>query len=150
MKRIIIMLLMLLPATGIYAQEAFAKKIGSIKNVSAISISKTMLSLMPNIKTGNNNLGNVARKLDRLEILDSEDRRAAALLKQRCLQVIQKEGFETLMTIDENGEQSDIYMKESGKGKNQYVLISTGKSETSVIVLTGNVTLKEIKNVMGH
>ena len=48
------------------------------------------------------------------------------------------------------GISTGIYMKEFAGGKKQYVMISAGKSETSVIVLTGRLTLQDIKNVIGQ
>ena len=53
------------------------------------------------------------------------------------------------MNVNDNGEQSGIYMKNFPGGTSQYVLLTVEKNETSVIVLTGKLTLQDIKNVMG-
>lgn len=53
------------------------------------------------------------------------------------------------MNVNDSGEQSGIYMKNYPGGTAQYVLLTVEKDETNVIVLTGKLTLQDIKNVVG-
>lgn len=135
---------------GIAAQEMFTSKFGNVKDVTSVFISKSLLNMMPDVKSNGMDFASVASKLDNIQILDSETAAAANTLKDGCRRIIDKEGYENLMNVNDNGEHTGIYMKEFAGGKKQYVMISAGKSETSVIVLTGRLTLQDIKNVIGQ
>lgn len=52
------------------------------------------------------------------------------------------------MDVNGEGESTGIYIKEFSGGKKQYILLNTDSEDTSVIVLTGQLTLQDIKNVM--
>lgn len=149
MKKIIILLIMAIYVANLSAQESFTNKFGNIKGVTSVYISKSLLNMMPDIKSDDMNLGCVANKLDNIQILNSETKKAAALLSNGCRQIISKENYENLMNINENGEHTGIYMKNFSGGKTQYIMLSTEKDETNIIVLTGRLTINDIKNVIG-
>ena len=132
------------------AQESFIGKLGKADGVTSVYVSKTLLGMMPDMKSGGMNFGAVASKLDNIQILTSETKSGARKLKNGCRQIIADGRYEYLMNVNDNGEHTGIYMKEFAGGKKQYVMISAGKSETSVIVLTGRLTLQDIKNVIGQ
>lgn len=149
MKKVIILLMMAICVANLSAQESFNNKFGNIKGVTSVYISKSLLNMMPDIKSDGMNLGCVANKLDNIQILNSETKKAAALLSNGCRQIISKENYENLMNINENGEHTGIYMKNFPGGKTQYIMLSTEKDETNIIVLTGRLTINDIKNVIG-
>lgn len=149
MKHLIILLMMLMPVTAVSAQDSFFKKLGSTKGVSSVYISKSMLAMMPDIKAGDKDMSKVTKKLDYMQILNSETPQGAATLKQECLKIMKQGGYETLMNVSDKGEKAYIYVKELSHGKRQFVMLNIEKSETTVFVMTGKVTLKEIKDVMG-
>lgn len=150
MKHLIVLLMMIMCAADMTAQESFTDKLGTGKGVTSVFISKTMLSMMPDMKSNGKDFGAVASKLDNIQILNSENAAAAAKLKKGCLQIISKNNYNYLMNVSEGSEKSGIYMKEFGRGTNQFVLLTTDKSEVSIIVLTGKLTLKDIRKVMGQ
>ena len=76
MKRTyIITLLLSLCSLFTYAQDSFFDKFADMEGVTSVYISKAMLSLMPNMKTEGVNIGEVASKLDKIQILSCEKTR---------------------------------------------------------------------------
>ena len=73
MKRTyIITLLLSLCSLFTYAQDSFFDKFADMDGVTSVYISKAMLSLMPDMKTEGVNIGEVASKLDNIQILSCE------------------------------------------------------------------------------
>lgn len=138
-----------LVTASLAAQESFTKKFGNIKGVTSVYVSKALLGMMPDMKSNGMNFAAVASKLDNIQILNTETKAAANALKDGCRQLIAKGKYESLMNVSDGGEHTGIYMKEYARGKRQYVMLNTDKDETSVIVLTGDLTLQDIKNVIG-
>ncbi len=148
MKQLILSLAMALCAICAAAQESFIDKLGKADGVTSVYVSKALLGMMPNMKSNGMNFGTIASKLDNIQILSSETRSGAKTLKNGCRQIITKGRYEYLMNVNDDGEQSGIYMKTFPGGTSQYVLLTVENSETNIIVLTGKLTLQDIKNVM--
>ncbi len=138
-----------LVTASLAAQESFTTKFGSIKGVTSVYVSKALLSMMPDMKSNGMNFAAVASKLDNIQILNTETKAAANALNKGCRQIIVKEKYENLMNVSDGGEHTGIYMKEYARGKKQYIMLNIDEDETSVIVLTGDLTLQDIKNVIG-
>lgn len=151
MKKMIILLLMTLSsAANIWAQESFIDMFNGKKGITSVYISKSLLGMMDNFKSHGKSFSSIETKIDNIQILTSENRSAANLLKKECKRIISERKFKYLMNVNDNGEQSGIYMKEYANGIKQYILLTTESKETSLIVLTGKMTLNDIKNVMGN
>lgn len=74
MKRTyIITLLLSLCSLFTYAQDSFSTSSLIWTGVTSVYISKAMLSLMPDMKTEGVNIGEVASKLDNIQILSCEN-----------------------------------------------------------------------------
>ena len=83
MKRTyIITLLLSLCSLFTYAQDSFFDKFADMDGVTSVYISKAMLSLMPDMKTEGVNIGEVASKLDNIQILSCEKPDIIAKLKK--------------------------------------------------------------------
>lgn len=63
----------------------FFDKFADMDGVTSVYISKAMLSLMPDMKTEGVNIGEVASKLDNIQILSCEKPDIIAKLKKRQL-----------------------------------------------------------------
>lgn len=155
MKRIIsIALLFTLATIAVVAsaQTSFAKQFKGKDGYSCITISKAALRLMPGQNVMGNymgiNVGSVADKLDRLEIIETSTPRAATELKKACEQWIESDGFEDFIDIDEEGERTSIFIK-TGSEQNVFLLLDDEKDgDTDVIILYGTMTLEEMRNII--
>lgn len=61
------------------AQDELFKKYENTKGVETVYISKSLLSMMPNMEMGNVKIGKVAGKMDRIQVLNCE--KGSALIK---------------------------------------------------------------------
>ncbi len=150
MRHLILLIFVAVCTVSAPAQESFIDKLGNIKGVSSVYVTKSLLSMMPDAAGSGQNFGAVADKLDDIQILNSESRQAAKALREGCLQIIRNGKYKKLMNVNDSGEQSGIYMKTYSKNKHRYVMLTVESEEVNVIVFTGNLTLNDIKKVIGN
>ena len=149
MKRTyIITLLLSLCSLFTYAQDSFFDKFADMDGVTSVYISKAMLSLMPDMKTEGVNIGEVASKLDIIQILSCEKPDIIAKLKKETAFISPKNGYEELMRINDEGEKTIIYLKRNKNKEKEFVLMSQEKNEFTIIAITGNLTLQEIQGII--
>ena len=145
MKKLILLLLTALMTLGAPAQESFKNKFNNVKGITSVFISNALLGM--DVSCAGFNLGPMAKKLDNIQIFNSETKAAANMLKKGCLNIIAKEKYESLMNVNEADEHNSIYMKQFAGGRNQYVLLNVEEDETSVIVLTDKLTVDDIRKI---
>ena len=130
MKRTyIITLLLSLCSLFTYAQDSFFDKFADMDGVTSVYISKAMLSLMPDMKTEGVNIGEVASKLDNIQILSCEKPDIIAKLKKETAFISPKNGYEELMRINDEGEKTIIYLKRNKNKEKEFVLMSQEKPD---------------------
>lgn len=149
MKRsYIITLLLSFCSLFTYAQDSFFDKFSEIEGTTSVYISKSMLSMIPNMQTEGINLNHVIKKLENIIIINCEQPAVIAKLNKELQYISPKNDYEELMRINDAGEKTTIYMKQGKTGKKEYVLLNNGKNELNIIVLIGNLTLQEIQGVI--
>ena len=131
-----------------YAQDSFFDKFSEMDGVTSVYISKAMLSMMPSMKTKGVNIGEVARKLESIQILSCEKPALIATIKKELEYINPKNGYEELMRINDTGDKTTIYLKTNKNDKKEFVLLTSGKNELTVIVIVGNLSLKEIQGIV--
>ena len=102
---------------------------------------------MPDMKTEGVNIGEVASKLDNIQILSCEKPDIIAKLKKNSF-MSPKNGYEELMRINDEGEKTIIYLKRNKNKEKEFVLMSQEKNEFTIIAITGNLTLQEIQGII--
>lgn len=147
-KYILILIMFATTMLGAMAQESFAKQFKGKDGYSCVTIGKAALKMMPAQSRKNLKVGRVADKIDRLEIVSANNEESSARLSEACNYWIEKDGFESLIDVDDNGEQASIMMKSNGKN-NIYLLLANEKRNTSVIIIYGTLTLEEIREMTG-
>lgn len=150
MKKLILIFLTALTVLGAPAQESFKNKFNNVKGITSVYISKALLGMMPDTNSAGLNLGPVAKKLDNIQIFNSETKAASNTLKKGCLNILANENYENLMNVNEDDEHNSIYMKQFAGGMKQYVLLNVEKDEINVIVLTGKLTIEDIRKITGQ
>lgn len=149
MKRTyIITLLFCLCSLFTYAQDSFFDRFADMDKVTSVYISKAMLSLMPDMKAEGVNIGGVASKLDNIQILSCENPSVIAKLKKELQYINPKNGYEELMRVNSEGEKTSIYLKQKNNEKKEFVLINSKEGEFTIIVITGNISLEEMKGIV--
>lgn len=147
MKRILILMLIVLTAGICRAQEALFSKYNNTKGVETVFISKAMFRLIPNVEAYPNNIGKIASKLDRLQILNCERPSMVKSIADYAAAIYKREHYEIVMHLTDGDDNTTIYMKPRGRGKNEFALIDLEKNEISIINLVGNISLDDIKQI---
>ena len=151
MKRIsIIVLLMTLCSVYSYGQQSFFDKYAEMDGVTSVYITKSMLSLFPQGQTNVNgvNIGNIASRLDNIQILSSDKPDIIAKLRKETADINSRNGYEELMRIREDGEKTTIYFRDKKQEKKEFVLLTDEKDELTIISIVGDLTLQEIQGII--
>ncbi len=155
MKRTIFLLILML-AMGMEAgaQESFAKQFKGKDGYSCVTIGKAAMKMMRSKSTlgregfgGKLNIGNFADKVERLEIVSASTPKTAEKLSKECKKWIERDKFESVIDIDEGGQQASIYAR-TGSDQNIFLLLAQDE-ETSVIIIYGTMTLDDLQGIIG-
>ena len=132
------------------AQKAIFDKYEDTNGVTTIYISKTMLGMIPNVKAGKHDIGNIASKLDYIRILSCEKPALFSKLIDEARKTYRSGNYETIMKMNDDGEKMTIYQRTLKDGKNEFALLTEDKDEVTIINLMGAITLKDIKDIAGQ
>ena len=132
------------------AQKAIFDKYEDTNGVTTIYISKTMLGMIPNVKAGKHDIGNIASKLDYIRILSCEKPALFSKLIDEARKTYRSGNYETIMKMNDDGEKVTIYQRTLKDGKNEFALLTEDKDEVTIINLMGAITLKDIKDIAGQ
>lgn len=151
MKSLLYTLLVVLMATftseKAMAQDALFEKFNDMDGITTIFISKTMLQMIPNVKTGKHDISSIAAKLDQLRVLTCERPSLIPSVKKQALEVYGNGKYEVAMQINDSGESTTIYHKKISKDKSEFVLLSEESDEISIISVKGKISLKDIQSI---
>jgi len=146
MKRFYISaILTLICAIALHAQTIF-DRYADTDGVTTVYISKTMLSMMPDMKANGVNIGPIASKLDNIRILSCEKKELIQKIKAETQSL--GKGYEQLMQVNNNGETVDIYMKSHSGGKKEYLVRVSEKAGLVIILISGAITTSDIKKMV--
>lgn len=147
MKRFIISLALLCCMTIAVAQNALFNKYGNTKGVTTVTIGSAMLQFMGNGRVGDKDISKIAGKLKSIKVLYCERPSIAPIIYKEAQQYYSKYRYVIAMDTNEDGEHTTIYMKEYGKGLNEFALLQYEKSELQIINIWGYVNLNDIKGL---
>lgn len=153
MKRIsIITLLLIFCSVFSYGQQSFFDKYAEMNGVTSVYITKSMLNLFPKGQTKVNgvNIGNIASRLDNIQILSSDEPDIITKLRKETADFNAKNGYEELMRIKDDGEKTTIYFRDRKNVKKEFILLSDQKTELTIISIVGDLTLQEIQGIMNN
>lgn len=153
-KTISILILMLMVSMAANAQEPFAKQFKGREGFACVTIGKAAMKMMSSRGKlgregfgGKLKIGNFADKIDRLEIVAASTPEASYELLAACHKWIESDDFESVIDVDEQGQQASIYAK-TGGDQNIFLLLAQDK-ETSVIIIYGTMTLEDLQGTIG-
>lgn len=132
------------------AQQSFFDKYAEMEGITSVYISKNMLSLLPNVNSTVNgiHIGNIASRLDNIQILSSDESTIISKLRKETADINTQNGYEELMRVRENGEKTTIYLKDKKGKKKEFVLLVDEKDELTIISIVGDLTLQEIQGMI--
>ena len=112
MKRIYIFsLLLTLSTLFCQAQQSFFDKYAEMDGVTSVYITKSMLKMFPDMsgKINGVNVGNIANRLDKIQILSADEAHIIEQLRKETKHINTKNGYEELMRVRDDGEKTTIY-----------------------------------------
>ena len=151
MKRTyIISLLITICSVCCYGQQSFFDKYADMDGVTSVYITKSMLSLFPKgqAKINGMNIGDIASRLNNIQILSSEKTEIIAKLRKETSAFNTRNGYEELMRVREDGTKTTIYFKNKEKELKEFILLADEKDEFTIVSIAGDLTLQEIQGIM--
>lgn len=149
MKQIYI-LVMIIAAAAMSASAQVGKvfdKYDDTDGVTSVYVSKAMLSMIPDMKTGDVDLSDMAGKLDCVKILTSDNDRIAAKLKEEISKAVDTKSYEVLVKVNEGKERTVIYMKSEENGQNEYLILNGDEGNFNAILIEGKITPADIRKI---
>lgn len=144
---LLVILMTTFPSAKTMAQDALFEKYNDVDGITTIFISKTMLQMIPNVKTGKHDISGISSKLDQLRVLTCERPSLIPSVKKQALEIYGNGQYEVVMQINDSGEHVTIYHKKLGKDKSEFVLFSEESDEISIISVKGKISLKDIQSI---
>ena len=145
-RQIIFMLLTVFCAMGTFAQSKFFEKCEKIKGVTTVYVSKAMLQMAGDANvTDDMNLSAVIKKLNSLEVINAESPASVVELNKliKELNLNGKNGYEIMMSDNDDEQNVKIYMKNMANNTNEYVILVEESDEVLVVLMNGTLTLDE-------
>lgn len=154
MKKYLALLLAVIIGSATLFAESFDDKMRQYANsngITTVYITKAMLSMAAgmNIDAGGMDLKAASDKIDNISIATSDTKIAATHLRSDADKFfIESKKYETLMKVQDSGEQTTILSRNAGKGKMEYVVLASEPGEFSIIVIRGSMTPQDISKML--
>ena len=141
-KIFITLLIVAVAAIGASAQSAFFKECEKLPGVQTVYVSKLMLGMAAKsgITTGNVDVSSLVNKLDALEVINAEGE-AVKTLEKKIQPLI---GYETLLTVNDDGENVQILFKDLGKGRSEFRIVAHAPDQLAIVCFLGTMTMEEV------
>jgi hypothetical protein len=148
MKKIILLLFVSLFPLGIFAQDfatSFINKHGD-KDLEVVSIGKQMLSMLEEMSSNDPELKEVIHNLNGIKIMTSTSEESAQKAFKEAYAMLFKKnsGFEEMMSVKEENEETYIMIRKKGDVIKDLVLLTFGKEQFNMICLTGNINVDSL------
>jgi hypothetical protein len=145
---------MLAVQTG-FAQDKLSDLFGKLEgkeNVTQVTITKSMLSMMPNISSSAEMNGvdikNIVNKLEQIDIFSSEDKETSKLMAKEAKEHFNNlKSYEVLMKIKGKKDNVLFYGEKKGNIFTSLIMFVDGDDNCTLIRLSGKFTTQDIQDV---
>lgn len=153
MKRLTSIIILFLSLTLAFSQQVSLKEYTNKEGVTAVTISKNMLSLFPkgaDITYGGINVGEFVDKLSAINVFASRKEEVAAQLIDDATKFLEMSGFERLISMEtEKAEHLNFFIQSNEQYISEFVLILQGQDkESAVMQFTGKFTMEDIQQMI--
>lgn len=147
LKHVLLIILMCC-ASIVSAQNKLIEKFADMDGVTSVFISKSMLQMMPNMKTEGIDIGGIAGKLESILILTSEKASISNMMKNEIHFFNSNKSYEELMRVKDEGTRVTFYIKRKNNNKiGELVMFVDEHPEFVFIQIKGDMTLQDIQNI---
>ena len=153
MKKITAFVVLMIVASGAFAQDAISKLFAKYQNdesFSQVNISSKMFGLVTNLeadKPEDKELLQAISKIKGLRIIGKENTSDAKALYKEAFSMINTREFEELMSVRDKDHDMKFYIKESGGKISELVMIMGGTDDFMVMSIFGEIDLKQISKI---
>ncbi len=153
MKRLLLTLAILLTVSQLtYAQDvsSLINRFKDERGAEYVSIPSFVMSICKLFMDGDKEEKRIAKRVNALQVLSLEDCSKDVRTRfAKASRELNTSGYEMLMQVNEDGEQTTIYLKELKSGLKEFVLrIDEKGDEFTLIVIKGSLTPQEIKDLI--
>lgn len=144
----VLLIILMCCASIVSAQNKIIDKFADMDGVTSVFISKSMLQMMPNMKTEGIDIGGVAGKLESILILTSEKAAISKMMKNEIPSFAANKSYEELMRVKDEGSRVTFYIKRKNNSKiGELVMFVDEHPEFVFIQIKGDMTLQDIQNI---
>lgn len=146
-KMILSAVLLLLPLFCL-AQKSFFNKYDDLKGVSSVYISKAMIEANPRLFAKDVYIGKVSGQLNSVQVLSTMDSNIKKDMRKDLRSLVESSKYELLMKQKGTVSSSEFYMSRKGDKVKELIMIIDGAATLKFVYLEGEMTLKDIQNIM--
>jgi hypothetical protein len=147
LKHVLLIILMCC-ASIVSAQNKLIEKFADMDGVTSVFISKSMLQMMPNMKTEGIDIGGIAGKLESMLILTSEKASISNMMKNEIPSFTSNKSYEELMRVKDEGSRVTFYIKRKNNSKiGELIMMVDEHPQFVFIQIKGDMTLQDIQNI---
>lgn len=147
-SRMILTGMLLLLSLFCQAQKNLFNKYDDLKGVTSVYISKAMIESNPNLFAKDVYIGKVSGQLNSVQVLSTMDNNVKKDLRKDLRSLVQSSKYELLMKQKGNVSSSEFYMSRKGDKVKELIMIIDGAATLKFVYLEGEMTLKDIQNIM--
>ena len=144
MKRIIVLVMMMLPIVAMAQLPQFSKvadKYSNVEGITSMVINKSMIAM---IADGNDDFDFV----DEVQILMSDDANVAANIAKDAKKAVKKSKFEELLSANDEGATYTIYTKSKNNEITHLVVIVENDSPAGFVIISGIIPEDKLNEVV--
>jgi len=119
-----------------------------MNNVTTVYLSKSLLNFAPNVE--GLNIQKVARELDYIVIISSEDKAAIRKLKSVTSSISKSNDYEELMKVKDGDDRVVFLIKTRNNKVKELIMLSDEIDEYTIIQMVGDINLEDVKNLTNH
>lgn len=155
MKRLLIVFVLLTNLAFVFGQKPTLKEHVNNEGVTAVTISKSMLSLFPkgsDISYGGVNVAEFLDKLTGINVFASREGEAASKLVEDVSLFLESSGYDKLMSMKTKKEEDiNFYIQSNEEYISELVLIVQRETkESAVMQFMGRFTMEDIQKMVAN
>ena len=146
-RMITVVVLLMLPLLC-QAQKNLFDTYSDMRNVSSVYISKAMIDMNPNLFAKDIYIGKVSGQLNSVQILSTMDAYIKTGMRKDIRSLVKSSKYELLMKQKSTTSTSEFYIYRKGDKVKELIMFIDGAASLKFVYLEGDMTLKDIQNIM--